>query len=52
MLVAGHDHEPSEELFGITDYVIAGAISDEDEHPDYMLLRVENGNPVNEFVNL
>jgi len=52
MLVAGHDHEPSEELFGITDYVIAGAISDEDEHPDYMLLKVENGNPVNEFVNL
>jgi predicted phosphodiesterase len=52
MLVAGHDHVPSEELFGITDYVIAGAISDEDEHPDYMLLRVENGNPVNEFVNL
>ena len=52
MLIAGHDHEPSEELFGITDYVIAGAISDEDEDPDYMLLKVENGNLVNEFVNL
>lgn len=52
MLVAGHDHEPSEELFGITDYVIAGAISDEDEHPDYMLLKVDNGNLLNEFVNL
>ena len=52
ILIAGHDHEPSEELFGITDYVIAGAISDEDEDPDYMLLKVENGNLVNEFVNL
>jgi predicted phosphodiesterase len=52
MLVAGHDHEPSEELFGITDYVIAGAISDDDEDPDYMLLKVENGNLLNEFVNL
>jgi predicted phosphodiesterase len=52
MLIAGHDHEPSEELFGITDYVITGAISDDDEDPDYMLLRVENGNLHNEFVNL
>lgn len=52
MLIAGHDHEPSEELFGITDYVIAGAISDDDEDPDYMLLKVESGNLMNEFVNL
>jgi predicted phosphodiesterase len=52
MLVAGHDHEPSEELFGITEYVIVGAISDEDEDPNYMTLKVENGNLVNEFVNL
>lgn len=52
MLIAGHDHEPSEELFGITEYVIAGAISDKDEDPNYMILKVENGNLVNEFVNL
>jgi predicted phosphodiesterase len=52
MLVAGHDHEPSEELFGITEYVIAGAISDKDEDPNYMILKVEKGNLVNEFVNL
>ncbi len=52
MLIAGHDHEPSEELFGITDYVITGAISDDDEDPNYMLLKVENGNLLNEFVNL
>ena len=52
MLIAGHDHVPSEELFGITDYVIVGAISDNDEDPNYMKLRVENGNLLNEFVNL
>lgn len=52
MLIAGHDHLPSEELFGITDYVIVGAISDNDEDPNYMTLRVENGNLRNEFVNL
>jgi len=52
MLVAGHDHEPSEALFGITEYVIVGAISDLDQDPNYMILKVENGNLVNEFVNL
>jgi len=52
MLVAGHDHIPSEELFGITDYVIVGAISDNDEDPNYLKLKVENGNLLNEFVNL
>lgn len=52
MLIAGHDHIPSEELFGITDYIIVGAISDNDEDPNYMRLRVENGNLMNEFVNL
>lgn len=52
MLVAGHDHEPSEELFGLTEYVIVGAISDKDEDPNYMTLKVENGNLLNEFVNL
>jgi predicted phosphodiesterase len=52
MLIAGHDHEPSEELFGLTDYVITGAISDDDEDPNYMKLRVVNGNLMNEFVNL
>jgi hypothetical protein len=52
MLIAGHDHIPSEELFGITDYIIVGAISDNDEDPNYMRLKVENGNLMNEFVNL
>lgn len=52
MLIAGHDHIPSEELFGITDYVIVGAISDNDEDPNYLKLRVENGILMNEFVNL
>jgi len=52
MLIAGHDHIPSEELFGITDYVIVGSISDNDEDPNYMQLRLENGNLRNEFVNL
>jgi len=52
MLIAGHDHIPSEELFGITDYIIVGAISDNDEDPNYMKLRVENGNLLREFVNL
>jgi predicted phosphodiesterase len=52
ILIAGHDHIPSEELFGITEYVIVGAISDDDEDPNYMKLRVENGNLLKEFVNL
>jgi phage baseplate assembly protein gpV len=43
---------PSEELFGITDYIITGAISDIDEDPNYLKVRVENGNLLNEFVNL
>ncbi len=52
VLIAGHDHIPSEELFGITDYVIVGSVSDNDEDPNYFKLRVENGNLLNEFVNL
>lgn len=49
MLIAGHDHEPDAVMFGITNYIIAGSISDDDPDAGYVEVVINNGNLSYEF---
>ena len=44
MLIAGHDHEHDAVMFGVTNYLIAGAISDDDPDAGYLELNINKGN--------
>lgn len=49
MLIAGHDHERDDVLFGVTNYIIVGSISDDDPYPGYLKLGMNNGSIIYEF---
>jgi len=49
MLIAGHDHEHDAVMFGITNYIIAGSISDDDPDACYLEVGINKGNRSYEF---
>ncbi len=51
MLITGHDHRRSDEVFGLTRYVTLDALLDGFSHASYMVLSVENGEIGVEFVS-
>jgi predicted phosphodiesterase len=51
MLLTGHDHVRADEVFGITTYIIIGALTDE-PGPGYVKLRITNGKIQYTFENL
>ena len=44
MLVSGHDHKRSEEVFGITTYIVLEPLKDDTDNAGYLNLNVKNGN--------
>jgi predicted phosphodiesterase len=49
MLIAGHDHEHDNVMFGITNYLIVGSISDDDPDAVYLEVGINEGNLTYEF---
>jgi 3',5'-cyclic AMP phosphodiesterase CpdA len=49
MLIAGHDHEHDAVMFGITNYLITGSISDEDPDACYLEVGINKGSLSYEF---
>jgi 3',5'-cyclic AMP phosphodiesterase CpdA len=51
MVLTGHDHVRAEEIFGVTTYIIIGALTDKPE-PGYLKLKITNGSIQHSFENL
>ena len=51
MLVAGHDHKRSEEVFGITTYIVLEPSKDGTDNAGYLSLNVKNGDINYSFEN-
>ena len=52
MLITGHDHRRSDEVFGLTRYVTLDALLDGFKYASYMVFTIENGEIGVEFVNI
>lgn len=52
MLITGHDHRRSNEVFGLTRYLTLDALLDGFSHASYMVLTLENGKIGIEFISL
>jgi predicted phosphodiesterase len=52
MLVAGHDHEKSEEVFGNTTYLVMDALLDGYDQAGYLQLSIKSGSIEYDFINL
>lgn len=44
MLVSGHEHKRSEEVFGITTYIVLEPLKDDTDNAGYLNFNVKNGN--------
>lgn len=49
LLIAGHDHEHDAVMFGVTNYLITGSISDDDPDACYLEVGINKGNLSYEF---
>lgn len=49
MLVSGHEHKRSEEVFGITTYIVLEPLKDDTENAGYLDLKIKNGKITNSF---
>ena len=43
MLVSGHEHKRSEEVFGLTTYIVLEPLKDDTDNAGYLNFNVKNG---------